>query len=123
VPECAACRCLFLAQLTPLLRPCRYYDFLWSKHHSLNGKTAMSSFMDELSPNLSIEIQMCVYKDMLMNVSFFREFTADVIHMLVMSLQSKMFMPKDYVISVGECGTDMFFLECVRASEASVRAS
>ena len=67
--------------------------------------------MEELSPNLAIEIQMCTYKEMLVNVSFFREFTADVIHRLVMSLESKMFMPKDYVISVGECGTDMFFIE------------
>ncbi len=92
-------------------RVLQFYDFIWSKHHTLNGKSAMYDFMGELSPNLAKEIQMCTYKEMLVGVSFFREFTADVIHRLVMSLESKMFMPKDYVISVGECGTDMFFIE------------
>jgi len=96
-------------------RVLQFYDFLWMKHHSLNGKTAMYSFMHELSPNLAKEIQMCTYKEMLLNVGFFREFTADVIHHLVMSLESKIFMPRDFVISVGECGTDMFFIDYGRA--------
>jgi CRP-like cAMP-binding protein len=96
-------------------RVLQFYDFLWLKHHSLDGKTAMASFFDELSPNLSKEIHMCMYKEMLLNVGFFREFTADVIHHLVMSLDTKIFMPRDYVISVGECGTDMFFIDYGKA--------
>lgn len=96
-------------------RVLQFYDFLWLKHHSLDGKIAMASFFDELSPNLSKEIHMCMYKEMLLNVGFFREFTADVIHHLVMSLETKIFMPRDYVISVGECGTDMFFIDYGKA--------
>jgi hypothetical protein len=96
-------------------RVLQFYDFIWMKHHSLNGKTAMYSFMHELSPNLAKEIQMFTFKEMLLNVSFFREFTADVIHHLVVSLQSKIFMPRDFVISVGECGADMFFIDYGKA--------
>ena len=58
---------------------------------------------------------MYTYKEMLVGVGFFREFTADVIHRLVMSLHSKIFMPRDFIISVGECGTDMFFIEYGKA--------
>ena len=80
-------------------RVLQFYDFNWSKHHSLNGRTAMHDFMQELSPNLAKEIQMYTYKEMLIGVGFFREFTADVIHRLVMSLHSKIFMPRDFIIS------------------------
>jgi hypothetical protein len=92
-------------------RVMQFYDFIWNKHHSLNGKTAMHEFMSELSPNLAKELQMFTYKEMLVNVTFFREFTADVIHMLVQSLDTRIFMPKDHVITVGSCGSEMFFIE------------
>jgi len=97
--------------LTLQSRVLQFYDFIWNKHHSLNGKTAMYNFMNELSPNLAKEIQLTIYKQMLVSVPFLREFTADVIHKLVMCLQSKIYMPGDYILTVGECGTDMFFIE------------
>ena len=39
-----------------------FYDFIWKKHHSLNGQTALYAFMDEMSPSLSMEVQIFMCK-------------------------------------------------------------
>ena len=45
---------------------------------------------------------------MIRNVPLLQECSPEVVQELVLSLETRIFMPKDHIINVGEIGTEMY---------------
>ena len=88
-----------------------FYKYVWDEHHSIDGRPAILTFVPELSTNLAKEIYLYLFSDMITKVPMFHNRPADVVQHLVLSVQTLIYMPKDYVIVKGEFGQEMFFIQ------------
>eukprot|EP00929_Paragymnodinium_shiwhaense_P056800 TRINITY_DN28441_c0_g1_i1.p1 TRINITY_DN28441_c0_g1~~TRINITY_DN28441_c0_g1_i1.p1 ORF type:complete len:1085 (-),score=279.09 TRINITY_DN28441_c0_g1_i1:61-3315(-) len=63
-----------------------------------------------LSDNLSRELRLCTYRQLVMKAPFLREQTKEVIGFMVDSLRDRIFLPADLIVCAGDTGQDLFFV-------------
>lgn len=73
-----------------------------------------------LSPNLSNELRLCVYRQLVLQAPFLREQPTKVIACIVNSLEDAIFLPADFIVRFGDAGRELFF---IRRGETSVFAT
>lgn len=88
-----------------------FYDYLWTKHRTLDGAMKIASFLPELTPHLATEVRLFWCKDMLRTVPFFGILPPLVVQRLVAAVEMHFYMPDDYIIVAGEIGNEMFYLK------------
>lgn len=73
-----------------------------------------------LSPNLSNELRLCVYRQLVLQAPFLREQPTKVIACIVNSLEDAIFLPADFIVRFGDAGRELFF---IRRGETGVFAT
>lgn len=89
------------------IRVLSYFDFLWSRNKSGSNR---NEFMSKISPSLRAEISLFQHRELISRVDFFRGAPVGFIVEVAMRLDSKLFLPGDYVIREDDFGTEMFFV-------------
>jgi CRP-like cAMP-binding protein len=84
-----------------------YFDFLWSRNKSGSDR---KSFMDKISPSLRAEISLYQHRELISRVDFFHSAPVGFIVDVAMRLDSKLFLPGDFVIREDDFGTEMYFV-------------
>ncbi|KAF0701599.1 Aste57867_7972 [Aphanomyces stellatus] len=86
-----------------------YYTYLWQQYHTLDGKPAQ--FVDELSTNLQREVMLYLNANMIRSVPMMQECSPEVVQEIVSRLETRIYMPEDYVVSAGDTGAEMYFIQ------------
>ncbi|OQS01458.1 Voltage-gated Ion Channel (VIC) Superfamily [Achlya hypogyna] len=86
-----------------------YYQVMWERHGTLDGRPLM--FTNELSKNLSVEVELYLRMDMINRVPVFQKCSKTVVQEIVMQLQLQVYLPGDYIVVKGEIGFDMYFVQ------------
>ena len=85
-----------------------YFDFMWSRNKSGSDR---DTFLKRISPSLRAEIALFQHRELISRVDFFRNAPTRFIIDVVMRLQTKLYLPGDFVIREGDFGTEMFFVQ------------
>ncbi|KDO16371.1 hypothetical protein SPRG_18100 [Saprolegnia parasitica CBS 223.65] len=99
-----------------------YYTYLWQQYHTLDGRSA--PFVSELSTNLQREVMLYLNAKMIRSVPLMQECSPEVVQEIVLQLETRVYMPEDFIINIGETGFEMFFVqrgECEVLVEAGGR--
>ncbi|EQC40065.1 hypothetical protein SDRG_02720 [Saprolegnia diclina VS20] len=86
-----------------------YYTYLWQQYHTLDGRSA--PFVSELSTNLQREIMLYLNAKMIRSVPLMQECSPEVVQEIVLQLETRVYMPEDFIINIGETGFEMFFVQ------------
>lgn len=88
-------------------RVIKWFDYLWSNHHSLNEEEILSSLPDKLKA----EIAMHVHFETLRQVKIFDDCEAGLLEELVLKLKPQVYSPGDYICRKGDIGKDMYIIK------------
>ncbi|OQR81338.1 Voltage-gated Ion Channel (VIC) Superfamily [Thraustotheca clavata] len=86
-----------------------YYQVMWEKHGTLDGQVAVLT--QELSRNLSIEVELYLRMEMINRVPIFHSCSKKVVQEIVMRLDMDIFLPGDYIVVRGEVAWEMYFVQ------------
>uniref|UniRef100_K3X563 Cyclic nucleotide-binding domain-containing protein n=1 Tax=Globisporangium ultimum (strain ATCC 200006 / CBS 805.95 / DAOM BR144) TaxID=431595 RepID=K3X563_GLOUD len=97
-------------QLPALLRERihQYYEHLWREYESLDSE--LVKFAKNLTHNLSLEVVLFKYMDLVMNVPFWHECSPDFQKQLVLHLQVRVYLPDDFILRRGEVGDEFYMI-------------
>eukprot|EP00746_Dinoflagellata_sp_MGD_P085046 gnl/MRDRNA2_/MRDRNA2_33698_c0_seq1.p1 gnl/MRDRNA2_/MRDRNA2_33698_c0~~gnl/MRDRNA2_/MRDRNA2_33698_c0_seq1.p1 ORF type:complete len:1211 (+),score=199.24 gnl/MRDRNA2_/MRDRNA2_33698_c0_seq1:81-3713(+) len=91
------------------LRVLAYHEFL--RIHRFSAAQGMvGSLLADLSSNLSVELKLFLYHDIVKNSSLFQRTHPTVIRLIVLALHDQTFLPGDLVVRAGEAGLEMYFV-------------
>ncbi|MFZ5806178.1 MAG: ion transporter [Verrucomicrobiota bacterium] len=83
-----------------------YHAYSWERGLGYDEESVLA----ELPPSLRHSLSMHLNKDLLEKVPFFKKASEAVLKRLIANLQSKVFMPGDYIFHHGETGAAMYFI-------------
>ncbi|CAK4155438.1 unnamed protein product [Aphanomyces euteiches] len=86
-----------------------YYETMYDRYGTLNGDTVL--FTNELSKNLSNEVELFLRMGMITRSPMFRLCSAEFVQEIVMKLAFQVYLTDDYVVARGEIGYEMYFLQ------------
>ena len=86
-----------------------FYKYLWQQYHTLDGDTLQ--FIPELSQNLQTEVHLFLNAKMIHTVPLLQECSPEVVQELVLQLEAKIYMAHDYIVTQGEIGLEMYFVQ------------
>ncbi|KAG9410489.1 hypothetical protein AC1031_018529 [Aphanomyces cochlioides] len=86
-----------------------YYETMYDRYGTLNGDTVL--FTNELSKNLSNEVELYLRMGMITRSPMFRLCSAEFVQEIVMKLAFQVYLTDDYVVARGEIGYEMYFLQ------------
>jgi hypothetical protein len=95
-----------------------YYDNIWTRYRSLNGKISM--FIPELNTSLKTEVYLYIRTNLILSVPFLRHCSPDVVKELIMCLKEEVHLKGDYVVQSNETASGMF---CVSHGYCQVTTS
>ncbi|KAF1325684.1 Voltage-gated ion channel, partial [Globisporangium splendens] len=97
-------------QLPALLRERihQYYEHLWREYESLDSE--LVKFAKDLTHNLTLEVVLFKYMDLVMNVPFWRECSPDFQKQLMLHLQVRVHLPDDFILRRGEVGDEFYMI-------------
>ncbi|TMW58778.1 hypothetical protein Poli38472_006923 [Pythium oligandrum] len=85
-----------------------YYTHLWSHYESLDGD--ISGFSRELSHTLALEVGLCRYMNLIVDVPFWKDCSPDFVMQIVLQLDVRVYLPDDFVFRQGEVGNELFMI-------------
>eukprot|EP00736_Rhodelphis_marinus_P009361 Rmarinus@m.18252 len=96
------------AQIKPeLQREIRdYYMYLWSSPQVLKER----SFLDDLHPALQAQLSLATNRPLLEQVPMFQDVKADCLMAIADVLESRIYLPGEFIVIRGEQGDCMFFI-------------
>ncbi|KAF0683682.1 Aste57867_24244 [Aphanomyces stellatus] len=86
-----------------------YYETMYDRYGTLNGDTVV--FTQELSKNLSTEVELYLRMGMITRSPMFRLCSPEFVQELVMKLGFQVYLTDDFVVARGEVGYDMYFIQ------------
>ncbi|DAZ97286.1 TPA: hypothetical protein N0F65_009819 [Lagenidium giganteum] len=86
----------------------QYYDHLWLAYESLDGDIV--KFSRELSHTLALEVGLCKYMGLVLNICYWRECSPDFVTQILLRLVVRVYLPDDYVMRQGEVGDQLFMI-------------
>ncbi|KAF1313792.1 Voltage-gated ion channel, partial [Globisporangium splendens] len=97
-------------QLPALLREHirQYYEHLWREYESLDSE--LVKLAKDLTHNLTLEVVLFKYMDLVMNAPFWRECSPDFQKQLVLHLQVRVYLPDDFILQRGEVGDEFYMI-------------
>ncbi|RLN89153.1 hypothetical protein BBJ28_00018627 [Nothophytophthora sp. Chile5] len=98
-------------QLPPSLRERihQYYAHLWQEYEALDG-APLARFAKELSHNLTLEVVLFKYMELAMHVPFWENCSPDFQKTLVLSLDTRVYLPDDFLVRRGEVGDEFYMI-------------
>jgi hypothetical protein len=84
----------------------KYHSYLTVHHND----SAYDALFKGLSLNLSIELKLFLFRQLLQDAPFFKDIAPAVLHKLVQNFNDQVFSPGDIIIRIGEVGQEMFFI-------------
>jgi CRP-like cAMP-binding protein len=85
-----------------------YYAHIWKEYRSLDG--SIHAFIPELSKQLSSEVFLYLRTNLILSVPFLRMCSPEVVQRLVVTLQTEVFLPNDYIVHKGVPGEEMYLI-------------
>ncbi|TMW58780.1 hypothetical protein Poli38472_006925 [Pythium oligandrum] len=86
----------------------QYYAYLWGEYESLDGD--VSGFSKELSHTLELEVGLCRYMNLIVDVPFWKDCSPDFVTQIVLNLVIRVYLPDDFVFCQGEVGNELFMI-------------
>lgn len=86
-----------------------YYDYVWLHQRQYDEKITL--LHDPcMSPTLKLDIALHLYRDVVENVTFFKELEDKFLARICMKLVTIIFLPGDYIIFKGDVGKELFII-------------
>ena len=83
-----------------------YHEFLWETNHGYD----QSKVVADLPQSLRLEVAMQINRRIIAKVPLFEDCEPDILHELVLNMQSAVFGPGDLIVREGDQGESMFFI-------------
>ncbi|KAE8881332.1 hypothetical protein PF005_g20315 [Phytophthora fragariae] len=87
----------------------QYYAHLWREYEALDG-APLERFAKELSHNLTLEVVLFKYMELAMHVPFWENCSPDFQKTLVLSLDTRVYLPDDFIVRRGEVGDEFYMI-------------
>ncbi|OWZ23495.1 Voltage-gated Ion Channel [Phytophthora megakarya] len=87
----------------------QYYAHLWREYEALDG-ASLGRFAKELSHNLTLEVVLFKYMELAMHVPFWENCSPDFQKTLVLSLDTRVYLPDDFIVRRGEVGDEFYMI-------------
>jgi CRP-like cAMP-binding protein len=87
----------------------QYYAHLWREYEALDG-APLERFAKELSHNLTLEVVLFKYMELAMHVPFWEHCSPDFQKTLVLSLDTRVYLPDDFIVRRGEVGDEFYMI-------------
>ncbi|EEY64828.1 Voltage-gated Ion Channel (VIC) Superfamily [Phytophthora infestans T30-4] len=87
----------------------QYYAHLWREYEALDG-APLERFAKELSHNLTLEVVLFKYMELAMHVPFWESCSPDFQKTLVLSLDTRVYLPDDFIVRRGEVGDEFYMI-------------
>ncbi|RLN68589.1 hypothetical protein BBJ29_001504 [Phytophthora kernoviae] len=87
----------------------QYYSHLWREYEALDG-APLVTFAKELSHNLTLEVVLFKYMELAMHVPFWENCSPDFQKTLVLSLNTRVYLPDDFIVRRGEVGDEFYMI-------------
>lgn len=85
-----------------------FYDYMWSSLQNINTKDGV---LADLHETLSLELQICLYRKLVEKIPLFTIIKkSECVIDMIEKLQSKIYIPGEYILLQGEVGTEMFVI-------------
>jgi hypothetical protein len=88
----------------------RYYWYCWFRYSNFTNK-GVSSFLGELSEPLAMEVQLICHSNLLANIPLFAGANSNVMRHVMMSIDSEIFLPGDYIFRVGDEAVKLYMIQ------------
>ena len=85
-----------------------YYEYVFKEHGTLDG--SLIGFVPEISVKLQAEIYLWQRFNLVHSVPFFQKISPVVLQEMVMKMSVEIFLPGDYVVTMGDYGDCMYFI-------------
>lgn len=83
-----------------------YYDYLWESRRGYDE----SQVLKDLPVSLKTQVSLYLNKEIIEKVPLFKGASPSFIKELIMNMQPVVFTPGDYIVTKGEIGDDMYFI-------------
>jgi voltage-gated potassium channel len=83
-----------------------YYQYVWHNQMALSEHELLSN----LPSSLKTEISLHLHRNLIEHVPFFKNTDRDFISDIISQLQTRVFLPGDYIFKKGEIGNCMYFI-------------
>ena len=83
-----------------------YYDYLWESRRGYEE----SKLLEDLPIPLKTQVSYFLNQDILQKVPIFHNASKELIRELLLNLKPMIFTPGDYIVTFGEIGYDMYFI-------------
>ena len=92
-------------------RVVKYYEYMWRRQKSGTDNDRLGSFITELPLALKAEIQLHLHEQLVLTVPFFKGCDRLFLQDIVAALRGRVYGPGDNIMTEGDQGKEMFFLE------------
>lgn len=86
----------------------QYYSYLWRDYDAFTGD--LNGFARDLTRPLALEVGLCRYMCLVLQVSFWSDCSAALISALVVSLSVRVHLADDYIVRKGEISTELVLI-------------
>jgi hypothetical protein len=88
----------------------RYFWYCWYRYSNFTNK-GVSTFLSELSEPLAMEVQLVCHSNLIGNIPLFTGANTNVMRHVMMSIESEIFLPGDYVFRAGDEASKLYMIQ------------